>query len=62
MTVCIFTVMILYSSIKFAQLMSHSNPNISSHRQQNYFDSSDVVDLKERDLRFAFNVEGYIDR
>ena len=62
MTVCIFTVMTLYASIKFAMLVSHSNPNISSHKQQNYFDSSDVIDLKENGLRFAFNVEGYIDR
>ena len=61
MTVAILMVMILYASIKFAHLISRHNPNISSHRQQYYFDSSHVVDLKQEDLRFAFSVTGFLD-
>ena len=62
MTVVIFSVMMLYALVKFAHLMSNHNPNISSHRQPDYFDSSEIFDLKEHNLRFAFNVEGYFDR
>ena len=61
MTVWILMVMILYASIKFAHLLSRHNPNISSHKQQYYFDSSQVLDLKQEDLRFAFSVEGFLD-
>ena len=45
MTICILTVMMLYASIKFGHLVSRHNPNISSHKQQYYYDSSEVVDL-----------------
>ena len=41
--------------------MSRHNPNISSFRRQSYFDSSRVLSFKEYDLRFAFNIEGYLD-
>ena len=44
------------------KLQTRSNPNISSFLQQNYFDGTNVVNFKERGLRFAFGIEGIINR
>ena len=41
--------------------MSRHNPNISSFRRQSFFDPSTVISFREYGLRFAFNVEGYLD-
>lgn len=43
-------------------LTSRGNPNINSFVQQNYFDATNAVNFKERGLRFAFGIEGYLDK
>ena len=59
---CIFFVLILYGALKLSQLMSRANPNISAYVEKNFFDSSEILNLKENNMRFAFGVEGFLDR
>ena len=61
MTLIIGILMLFYTSIKFVHLMSRHNPSISSHKQLFYYDSSEVVNLKESGVRMAFSVEGFLD-
>ena len=58
----IVMVMMLYGAIKLVQLLSKTNPNISSYVEQNYFDSSEVIDMKDKKIRFAFGMEGFLDK
>ena len=62
MSFAILFVMLIYGTIKMIQLSSRTNPNITSFVQQNYFDGTNVVNFKERGLRFAFGIEGQIDK
>ena len=58
----IFSIMLLYGTIKMIQLQSRSNPNVSTIVQQNFFDGTNVVNFEEQGLRFAFGIEGAIDK
>ena len=58
----ILFILFLYGAVKMTQLASRSNPNITSFVQQNYFDGTNVVNFKERGLRFAFGIEGQLDK
>ena len=58
----ILFILFLYGAVKMTQLASRSNPNITSFVQQNYFDGTNVVNFKERNLRFAFGIEGQLDK
>ena len=55
-------VMMIYGAIKLVQLLNRANPNVSSYVEQNFFDSSEVIDLKEKKIRFAFGIEGFLDK
>ena len=57
----ILFVMLIYASVKLIQLASRSNPNISAYESAMHFDSTNVVNLKESGLRFAFGIEGFLD-
>ena len=57
----IFYVLLLYAAVKLIQLVSRANPNVSSYEQLTYFDSDNVMNLKDSGLRFAFAIEGYLD-
>ena len=35
---------------------------MSNYTEQNFFDSSNVLNLKDSDIRFAFGIEGYLDK
>ena len=62
MSFAIFTIMLIYGTIKMIQLTSRSNPNIASFVQSNYFDGTHVVNFEKQGLRFAFGIEGQLDR
>ena len=55
-------IMLMYATIKCVQMLSRANPNISSYLQTNALDSSQVVNFKDNGVRFAFGVEGYLDK
>lgn len=61
MTIALVTMLLMYATIKFEQLISRHNPNISSHMQKSHYDSSERVDLKAMNLNVAFGVEGFLD-
>ena len=54
----ILFIMLLYGIVKYYQLHTRSNPNVSTFVSHNYFDGTNVVNFKEQGLRFAFGIEG----
>ena len=62
MTVCIVFVMIAYATIKFSHLIDKHNPNLAQYTEKNIYDLNDVINLNEINFRFAFTIEGYLDR
>ena len=62
MTVCIVFVMIAYATIKFSHLIDKHNPNLAQYTEKNIYDLNDVINLNDINFRFAFTVEGYLDR
>ena len=57
----IVIVLLLYGALKFIVLLSRSNPNVSTYTELNQFDSSDVLNLRDTNIRVAFGIEGYLD-
>ena len=62
LTIMILTVMLLYSGIKLEMLLYRQNPNISSFTEEFKLTSKDVLNFKDRQLRFAWTFEGYVDK
>ena len=58
----IFFVMLMYATLKLIQMLSRANPTVSSYLQSGVLDSTNVVNFKEKNLRFAFGVEGFLDK
>ena len=57
----IFCMIFLYGTHKLGQLISKSNPNVSSYVEKSIFTSDDILNLKENGIRIAFGFEGYLD-
>ena len=58
----IFNLIMVYFALKFQHLINRHNPQIASYEEQNAIDSSFIFNFKENNYRFAFAVEGFIDR
>mmetsp|Transcript_31913 Transcript_31913/g.39629 ORF Transcript_31913/g.39629 Transcript_31913/m.39629 type:complete len:121 (-) Transcript_31913:819-1181(-) len=58
----ILFVILIYGALKLVMLVSRANPNVSTYLEQNFFDSSERMNLKERGVRFAFGIEGFLDK
>jgi len=58
----IFFIILLYGTIKLIHLLSRHNPNLAAYTEQNVFDSSEIVSFKEKNIRFAFGIEGFLDK
>ena len=42
--------------------MSRANPQVASFLKYNVFDSTNVVNFRDNDIRSAFGIEGYWDK
>ena len=60
-TLFITCMMLMYGSIKWRELATKSNPLITQAVIQNEFDSSQIVNLNDRNFRIAFAVTGAFD-
>ena len=58
----IFFVMLMYATVKFIHMLNRHNPSVSSYLKSSFLDSSNIVNFKDKNLRFAFGVEGYLDK
>ena len=58
----IFFILLMYATLKMIQLLGRANPNVSSYYEQNFFDSSEVINFKEKGIRLAFGIEGFLDK
>ena len=61
-TFVIVIVGLLYATTKFVQLMSRANPLVSSFMKSSVLDASNVLNFREKGSRFAFGVEGFLDK
>ena len=61
-TFVIIIITLLYSTIKFVQLMSRANPLVSSFLKQGVFDSDNIANFRDKGIRFAFGIEGFLDK
>lgn len=57
----IFFVMLIYGALKMIILISRANPNVSTYTEVNFFNSDDILNLRDSGLRVAFGIEGYLD-
>ena len=56
-------ILIMYSAVKFIQLNERSNPNISSYIEEGAIQGkNEGINFADVDFKFAFSVEGYIDK
>ena len=62
MSFFIFFVILIYGALKFVILVSKANPNVSTYMEQNFYDSDEKINLKEKGIRFAFGIEGFLDK
>ena len=62
MTILIITVMTIYSLFKLELLVSRRNPNVSTYLEEQVLSSTDRLHLKRKNLKFAWAIEGYIDK
>ena len=54
--------MLVYSLTKFVQLIKRHNPQVASFVEEGNLDASFVFNFKEQGVRFAFGVEGFLDK
>ena len=58
----IFILMMVYSLTKLLQLLQRHNPQVASFSENGVLDPSFEFNFRDQDWRFAFAVEGYLDR
>ena len=61
LTLLIMLTTLTYANIKFIQLESSSNPNISEYVVFDHFQANEEIELNSINFRFAFTVEGQFD-
>ena len=62
LTFLIFTLMMVYSLTKLLQLLQRHNPQVASFLEGGVLDSSLVFNFRDREWRFAFAIEGFLDK
>ena len=62
LSIAMLTLVLCYASIKFEMLMMRDNPSISSFTEENILTSQDTLNLKDKNMRFAFSIEGFYDK
>ena len=61
-TAIIIVVMLTFALTKLDQLLKRDNPNVSTFTEELALGSSDVINLKDTGIRFAWSIEGYSDK
>ena len=57
-----FVVLMMYASMKFSRLVKRTNPNISSFVEQGAIATDEKFNLRDIGIKFAWGVEGYLDK
>ena len=60
-TIVITIIALMYAALKFSHLVDKHNPMMSSYYKEDYYKGSDLVNLSERKVRFAFSVEDHLE-
>ena len=58
----ILSIILIYASMKFTKLLKRTNPNISTFLERGAIPTDEKVNLLEVGTKFAFGIEGYLDR
>ena len=59
LTMILLAIVLLYSSVKFIELESRNNPNISSYYEAYLPTKEDAISLNNLNVRFAISFENY---
>ena len=62
LSVLVITLTLMYSTMKFIDLMERKNPQLIEQELSEYFETSSVVNLNDINFRMAFTVEGFLDK
>lgn len=62
LSIGLFVVLAIYASMKFSRLVKRTNPNISSFVEQGAIATDEKFNLRDIGIKFAFGVEGYLDK
>ena len=54
--------MALFAIVKLIQMLNRHNPVISSFLTKGFYDSNKVLNFKQVGMRFAFGIEGFLDK
>ena len=55
-------VVLLYATIKLKHLLTRHNPQITQYVDVGALDSSYKLNFRDKGIKFAFGVEGFIDK
>ena len=55
-------IVLFYGANKFVQLLERKNPTISTFSERDAVTKNDKLNLSDAGLRFAFGMEGYLDK
>ena len=62
MTVSIAFIMFIYATLKFSHLIDKHNPNLAQYVEPNVYDMNERLNLNDINFRFAFTIEGYLEK
>ena len=62
MSIGLSMVLLTYSTVKLQHLLTRHNPNISSFLESGVLDSDTKFNFRDNGVKFAFGIEGFIDK
>ena len=62
LSVILVVILLAYGGLKFLHLYDKHNPQISEVTEKGVLDSSEIMNLNQEGFRFAFTIEGYLDK
>ena len=62
LSVLLLLLLLFYGANKFTHLMERRNPTISSYTESEAVTKFDVTNLRDVGIRFAFGIEGFLDK
>ena len=61
-TIILAIVFLGYTLVKFEHLIEYKNPDVTEFLEKNFYDYQTRIDLNEIGFKFAFTLEGYLDK
>ena len=62
LSIVLLLLLLFYGANKFTHLMERRNPTITSYTEREAVTKFDVTNLRDAGIRFAFGIEGFLDK